>query len=172
MCLFWTYWCSWVSQYCQWKRTSSWFICTMPAPTAASLLWLAADGSVVSAKTSSFVIGVVLSPLPTWNWLKLGNLCVVFFLYSFKNTQHDTNIKCVKLGRHASKEMEIPWIWPFLKKEGPGNCRCHDAERMLDEKERHPISSKDPHPLQPVLDYTRSTQLQLHLSFTNFLCSV
>ncbi|KAH9563330.1 hypothetical protein CY35_05G120700 [Sphagnum magellanicum] len=28
--------------------------------------------------------------------------------------------------------------------------RCHDAEQMLDEKERHPISSKDPHPLQPV----------------------
>jgi E1A/CREB-binding protein len=41
--------------------------------------------------------------------------------------------------------------------------RCHDAEQMLDEKERHPISSKDPHPLQPVLHYTRSTQLQLHL---------
>jgi len=28
--------------------------------------------------------------------------------------------------------------------------QCHDAEQKLDERERHPISSKDPHPLQPV----------------------
>jgi E1A/CREB-binding protein len=46
-----------------------------------------------------------LELIKTWQLM-----CVVFFLYSFKNTQHDTNIQCVKLGCHASKETEIPWI--------------------------------------------------------------
>jgi hypothetical protein len=60
----------------------------MLAPTAASSLFLAADGSVVNAKTSSFVISAYYLSLATCEPENLIKVC----LCSFQTLQQETNV--------------------------------------------------------------------------------
>ena len=36
--------------------------------------------------------------------------------------------------------------------------RCHDAEQKVDERDRHPMGSKDYHPLQAVCSFSESSR--------------